>query len=42
MSGGKLKYKEQVYDGLDQAGLAMLEVQQGKNWAETVVRVAKE
>ncbi|KAJ2913881.1 hypothetical protein MD484_g6543, partial [Candolleomyces efflorescens] len=42
VSEGKLKYKEQVYEGLEQAGLAVLEVQQGKNLAKAVVRVAKE
>ncbi|KAJ2922043.1 hypothetical protein H1R20_g15054, partial [Candolleomyces eurysporus] len=42
VSEGKLKYKEQVYDGLEQVGQAVLEVQQGKNYGKAVIRVAKE
>lgn len=42
VSEGKLKYREQVYEGLEKAGQAVLEVQQGKNTAKAVVRVSKE
>lgn len=39
---GKLKYKEQVYEGLDSVGRAILEVQRGMNKAKAVVRVGDE
>lgn len=39
---GKLKYKEQVYEGLESVGRAILEVQKGLNRAKAVVKVAEE
>lgn len=39
---GKLKYREQVYEGLRSVGNAILEVQKGLNEAKAVVKVAEE
>jgi hypothetical protein len=39
---GKIKWREEVWDGLDRVGDAILAIQEGKNKAKTVVRVASE
>ncbi|KAF9030648.1 alcohol dehydrogenase [Panaeolus papilionaceus] len=40
VASGEIKFREQVYNGLDQVPLAILEVQQGRNTAKAVVHVA--
>ncbi|KAJ3544722.1 hypothetical protein NMY22_g2672 [Coprinellus aureogranulatus] len=39
---GKLKYREQVYDGLQKVGDAIADVQKGLNKAKAVIKVADE
>jgi hypothetical protein len=39
---GKVKWREEVWDGLDKVGHAILAIQQGKNKAKMVVKVASE
>ncbi|KAG8711897.1 hypothetical protein FRC09_020346 [Ceratobasidium sp. 395] len=40
IASGKLKWNEQVYEGLEKAGQAILDVQKGDNVAKAVVKVA--
>ena len=42
VAGGKLKYKEEVYEGLESVGEAISAVQRGSNRAKAVVRVARD
>ncbi|KAG9118755.1 hypothetical protein FRC07_006566, partial [Ceratobasidium sp. 392] len=42
VASGQLKWNEQVYNGLDKAGQAILDVQKGDNVAKAVVKVAGE
>ncbi|KAF5348458.1 hypothetical protein D9756_009558 [Leucocoprinus leucothites] len=42
ISEGKFIWREEIWEGLDKVGDAILAVQQGKNKAEMVVRVASE
>ena len=42
VADGKLKYKEEVFEGLESVGDAILAVQKGTNKAKAVVRVAKD
>lgn len=39
---GKIKYKEDITRGLENAGQALLDQQQGKNFGKTVILVASE
>ena len=40
VADGKLKYKEEVFEGLQSVGDAILAVQKGTNKAKAVIRVA--
>ena len=40
ISEGKIKWREEVWDGLEKMGEAILAVQKGENKAKVVVRVA--
>lgn len=40
ISDGKIKWREEVWDGLDRVGDAILAGQKGTNKAKVVVRVA--
>ncbi|PPQ83872.1 hypothetical protein CVT24_006412 [Panaeolus cyanescens] len=42
IASGEIKYREQIYEGLDKVPHAILDVQRGKNTAKAVVRVSKE
>lgn len=42
ISDGKIKWREEVWDGLDQVGDAILAGQKGTNKAKVVVRVASQ
>jgi NADPH-dependent curcumin reductase CurA len=42
LATGTIKYKEHVYNGLDSANQAILDVQTGKNEAKAVIHVADE
>jgi len=39
---GRIRWREEVWDGLDKVGEAILAVQKGENKAKTVVRVASD
>jgi len=39
---GKIKWREEVWDGLDKVGEAILSNQEGRNKAKTVVQVASD
>lgn len=40
VASGKIKYREDIYDGLDKVGDGLLCVMQGKNRGKAVVHVA--
>lgn len=42
VASGKIKFKEQFYEGLESVGTAMFEVQKGLNKAKAVIRVSEE
>jgi NADPH-dependent curcumin reductase CurA len=42
VADGRLKYKEEVWDGLEKAGDAILAIQKGQNKAKLVIKVADE
>ena len=42
VASGKLKYKEEVWEGLEKLGDAILAVQKGQNKAKMVIKVADE
>lgn len=42
LASGEIKYSEQRYEGLEQAGQAILDVQKGNNKAKAVIAVSAE
>ena len=40
VASGEIKYREDVYDGLDKVGDVLLFVLQGKNKAKAIIHVA--
>ncbi|GKJ61188.1 hypothetical protein LOCUS_36350 [Klebsiella pneumoniae] len=40
MQEGKIKYREQLIDGLDQAPQALIGLLKGENFGKVVIRVA--